>query len=163
MKKHKAIPRPQSIPLSPDLMHLAERLHFAALHILVFLRQEDAASGVTASRLAALSAIVFEGPIALGDVARIQQVKAPTMTRLVAALERQGLVKREDNPGDGRSIKLSATRRGREIMLAARQRRLDRLARAMQTLDRKKLSHLADSMPALDEIVRGLATPVHSE
>jgi DNA-binding MarR family transcriptional regulator len=143
-------------------MQLAEHLHFAALHLLVFLRQEDEAAGITASRLAALSAIVFEGPIALGDVARIQQVKAPTMTRLVAALERQGLVKRQDDPADGRSVKLSATRRGRELMLAARQRRLNRLALAMQTLDRDALSRVADSLGALDEIVRRLATPVHS-
>jgi DNA-binding MarR family transcriptional regulator len=138
-------------------MRLAEHLHFAALHLLVFLRKEDESAGVTASRLAALSAIVFEGPISLGDAARIQQVKAPTMTRLVAALEQQGLIERETDPADARSVRLSATRSGRELMLAARQRRLDRLALAMETLDESKLNRLEGSMEVLDEIVRRLA------
>jgi DNA-binding MarR family transcriptional regulator len=161
MKKPKASP-PSMADTLPALMPLAERLHFTALHLLVFLRQEDTKAGVTASRLAALSAIVFEGPISLGDVARIQQVKAPTMTRLVAALEKQGLVKRTNDPGDGRAIKLTATRRGRELMLAARQRRLDRLALAMAALPPEKIARLEDSFPLLNEIVRGLAIPVHS-
>jgi DNA-binding MarR family transcriptional regulator len=161
MKKPKASPA-EAAP-SAALLRLSERLHFGALHLLVFLRQEDAASGVTASRLAALSAIVFEGPISLTDVARIQQVKAPTMTRLVSALERQGLVKRADDPGDGRSIKLTATRRGREVMLAARQRRLNRLARAMAVMSPQDVRKVEEALPALDRIVRALATPVHTE
>jgi DNA-binding MarR family transcriptional regulator len=158
MRKSKA--SPAGYP--PDLLQLAERLHFAALHILVCLRQADAASGVTASRLQALSAIVFEGPISLTDVARIQQVKAPTMTRLVAALEKQGLVTRDVDPGDGRAVKLSATRRGRALMLAARQRRLDRLAGALAAIDVAARARVAGSLNALDEVVRKLATPIHS-
>jgi DNA-binding MarR family transcriptional regulator len=159
MRKSKA--SPAAYP--PDLLQLAERLHFAALHLLVFLRREDLASGVTASRLQALSAIVFEGPISLTDVARIQQVKAPTMTRLVAALEDQGLVTRGADPGDGRAVKLSATRRGRALMLAARQRRLDRLAGALAAIDPGGQARIASSLNALDEVVRKLATPVHSD
>jgi DNA-binding MarR family transcriptional regulator len=138
------------------------RLHAAALHLLIFLRKEDEASGVTASRLSALSIIVFEGPIAPGDVARIQQVKAPTMTRLVAALEKQGLIKRSADPGDGRAVKLSATRKGKELMEAARMRRLVRLAGALEKIGSKKLARLAEALPVFDDVVRHLAVPVHT-
>jgi DNA-binding MarR family transcriptional regulator len=157
MRQNKA-----SSPSGPSLQ-IAMRLHAAALHLLIFLRQEDAASGITASRLAALSAIVFQGPISLGDAARIQQVKAPTMTRLVAALENKGLVRRTADPGDGRAIKLTATKRGRELMEAARQRRLDRLANALDAIDSARLARLEDSLEVFDEVVRKVATPVHSE
>ncbi|MEJ0045333.1 MAG: hypothetical protein WDN04_03685 [Rhodospirillales bacterium] len=58
---------------------------------------------------------------------------------------------------------MSATRRGREIMLAARQRRLDRLALTLRTLEAEKLARLTGALDVLDEIVRGLATPVHSD
>jgi DNA-binding MarR family transcriptional regulator len=164
MPKSKASP-PVSAPAaaSAQLLQFAERLHLAALHLLIFLRKEDEAAGITASRLAALSVIVFEGPVALGDVARIQQVKAPTMTRLVAALERQGLVRRKPDPGDGRAAMLSATRRGRELMEAARLRRLRRLAGALAVTDRTRLARLESSLDVFDEVVRRLATPVHSK
>lgn len=158
MKRRDANPL---LPLPPAL-RTAARLHAAALHLLIFLRKEDESTGITASRLAALSVIVFEGPVALGDVARIQQVKAPTMTRLVAALEREGLVRRAADPTDGRAAMLTATRRGRELMSSARLRRLRRLAGALEMVERTRLARLEDSLDAFDEVVRRLAIPVHT-
>jgi DNA-binding MarR family transcriptional regulator len=155
----------RGLPVPPNLpatLQTAMRLHAAALHLLIFLRKEDEASGVTPSRLSALSIIVFEGPIAPGDVARIQQVKAPTMTRLVAALEKQGLIRRVADPGDGRAAKLSATRKGKDLMQAARMRRLVRLGGALEKIDSRKIARLAEALPIFDEIVRNLAVPVHA-
>src|SRR5229473_2111765 len=76
-------------------VHTADRLHSAAIHLLRRLRRQDDASGLTAPRLSALSVIVFSGPLTLGALATAEQVRPPTMTRLVAALEEAGLVVRE--------------------------------------------------------------------
>src|SRR5690349_25156897 len=77
-----------------ESLELADRLHSAAIHLLRRLRREDDASGLPAPQLSALSVIVFGGPIALGDLAKAEQVRPPTITRVVAALEADGLVER---------------------------------------------------------------------
>ena len=91
---------------------LAERLHSAAIHLLRRLRAEDDASGLTAPRLSALSVLVFGGPRTVGELARAEQVRAPTISRLVAGLERDGLVRRERDPDDARVQRIRATRAG---------------------------------------------------
>ncbi|NUQ13661.1 MAG: MarR family transcriptional regulator, partial [Gemmatimonadaceae bacterium] len=84
---------------------LAEAVHRLAIRLLRTLRSEDEQSGLTGPRLSALSVIVFAGPVTLGELAAAEQVKPPTMTRLVRALEREGLVRREKDPADGRVIR----------------------------------------------------------
>src|SRR5215208_7560323 len=74
---------------------LADRLHSAAIHLLRRLRREDDASGLAAPKLSALSVVVHAGPLTLGALAAAEQVRPPTMTRIVAALEAEGLVTRE--------------------------------------------------------------------
>src|ERR1039458_5569233 len=88
---------------------MAESLHSAAIHLLRKLRRADSASGLNAPRLSALSVIVFGGPLTLGQLAAAEQVRPPTMTRIVQALEAKGLVKKVANPEDRRTIHLSAT------------------------------------------------------
>jgi DNA-binding MarR family transcriptional regulator len=77
---------------------IADHLHSAAIHLLRKLRKEDEGSGLNAPRLSALSVIVFAGPITLGDLAAAEQVRPPTMTRIVNALEQQGLVLKNKIP-----------------------------------------------------------------
>ena len=85
-----------------DAERTADRLHSAAIHLLRRLRREDAQSGLSAPRLSALSVLVFGGPLTLGELANAEQVRPPTMTRLVTALEADGLVTREPDASDGR-------------------------------------------------------------
>ncbi|MGD9954335.1 MAG: MarR family winged helix-turn-helix transcriptional regulator [Burkholderiales bacterium] len=106
---------------------LAEALHRAALRLLRRLRREDDASGLSAPRLSALSVLVFRGPQTLGALAAAEQVKRPTMTRLVQGLERDGLVRRASHPGDARSFVIEATSRGRVVMERGKARRVARL------------------------------------
>jgi DNA-binding MarR family transcriptional regulator len=109
-------------PASAD--ELAPRLHSAVLHLLRRLAREDRASGQSPARLSALSVLVFGGPRAIGRLARDEGVSAPTMTRLVAGLERDGLVTRTADRDDRRSQRIEATSRGREILVAGRARRV---------------------------------------
>jgi len=78
---------------------VADLLHSAALHLLRRLRAEDDALGVSPPRLSALSVVVVAGPIGIGALAAAEGVAAPTMTRLVDGLERDGFVRRRpDRP-----------------------------------------------------------------
>jgi len=106
----------------------AESLHSAAIHLLRRLRLADAASGLNSARLSALSVIVFSGPITLGRLADAEQVRPPTMTRIVNALEAKGLVAKGSSTSDRRTIQLSATIQGKRLLLQARRRRIRSLA-----------------------------------
>ena len=105
----------------------AERLHSTALHLLRDLRREDEASGVGPAQLSALSVLVFTGSRTLGELAAIEQVAPPTMTRIAAGLEQSGLLSRLRDSSDRRVVHVRATARGRRVLLAARNRRLARL------------------------------------
>jgi DNA-binding MarR family transcriptional regulator len=112
----------------------AESLHSTAIHLLRGLRRADAASGLNSARLSALSVIVFAGPITLGRLAAAEQVRPPTMTRIVNALEEKALVTKSASASDRRTIHLSATMNGKRLLLQARRRRTRFLARQIAIL-----------------------------
>lgn len=131
---------------------LAQQLHSIAIHLLRRLRKTDDGSGLNPARLSALSVVVFAGPITLSDLAAAEQVRPPTMTRIVAALQRQGLIVRHENPRDGRSAFLSATMAGKRLLLAARSRRIHSLASQIEGLadpERQTLEHAAGILARL--------------
>src|SRR6476661_4228804 len=106
-------------PERPSPTRLADRLHAAAIHLLRSVRREDTATGLSGPRLSALSVIVFGGgPVTLGRLAAAEQVRPPTMTRLVNALEAEGLVTRHADPSDGRITYIKATAKGRALLEA---------------------------------------------
>jgi DNA-binding MarR family transcriptional regulator len=114
---------------------IADRWHSLAIHLLRKLRREDVKAGLTGPRLSALSVVVFAGPVTLGELAAAEQVKPPTMTRIVRALERDHLVRREKDPKDGRIVRLRATTRGEALLHAGRARRVAKLAAPIAELD----------------------------
>jgi DNA-binding MarR family transcriptional regulator len=121
----------------------AGKIHSAAIRLLRFVRKEDTASGIPAAQLSALSVLTFAGPQSLTMLAVAEQVKPSTMSQLVAAMERKGLVARA--PVDRRSIRISATEKGRRLLEAGRRRRLARLAGTLSRLPANKLSLLRDA------------------
>ena len=135
-------------PPAPDLV--ADRLHSAAIHLLRQLRREDAASGLSPARLSALSVLVFGGPSTLGDLARAEGVRPPTMTRLVQGLERDGFVERAPDPADRRQVHLRATPEGERVLHKGRQRRVARLAAALAALGDDERARLADAIDVLE-------------
>src|SRR6266508_5424474 len=119
---------------SPNPAETAEKLHSAAIHLLRRLRRQDAASGLTAPRLSALSVIVYGGRLTLGALAAAEQVRPPTITRIVAALEEEGLVAREPNPADRRGTLVRATPAGERLLHEGRRRRTHQLAQQLAAL-----------------------------
>jgi DNA-binding MarR family transcriptional regulator len=133
---------------------LADRLHSAAIHLLRRLRREDDASGLPAPQLSALSVIVFGGPVTLGQLAAAEQVRPPTITKLVAALEADGLVTRETAPEDRRVVRVTATARGAKLLQDGRARRVASLAESLRGLSAKKRAALERAVPILEQVVR---------
>jgi DNA-binding MarR family transcriptional regulator len=141
-------------PASASPADLADRLHSAAIHLLRRLRREDDASGLPAPQLSALSVIVFGGPITLGALAVAEQVRPPTITKLVATLERAGLVEREVDATDRRVVRVKATARGTRLLQEGRMRRVASLAESLGQLPSADRARLARAVPILEKVVR---------
>jgi DNA-binding MarR family transcriptional regulator len=137
----------------PAVLALADQLHSAAIHLLRRLRKEDDASGLSAPRLSALSVVVFGGPLTLGQLAQAEQVRPPTMTRIVTGLEKDGLVRREGDARDKRLTKIHATPKGAKVLAAGRARRIELLARAVERLGAKELAQLERGSQLLGELI----------
>ena len=147
--------RPRPAGSSPAATHdLADRLHSSAIHLLRRLRREDDASGLPAPQLSALSVIVFAGPVTLGALAQAEQVRPPTITRLVDKLEAAGLVDRVPDPVDRRISRVEATPKGVKLLHDGRRRRVASLAASLRELPAKERSALAKAVPILEKVVR---------
>lgn len=131
----------------------ADRLHSASVRLLRWLRRTDAASGLNAPRLSALSVIVFGGPVTLGNLAEAEQVRPPTMTRIVNALEAQGLVTKKKNKSDLRTIHISATVRGKKILIEGRNRRIRSLANQISALDASDQETLRKAVAVMKKMI----------
>ncbi|MGD0893956.1 MAG: MarR family transcriptional regulator [Terracidiphilus sp.] len=138
---------------SKDAQKVAEQLHSAAIHLLRKLRREDAESGLNAPRLSALSVVVFAGPLTLGDLAAAEQVRPPTMTRIVDALVEQKLVTRNKSEQDGRNTLIAATTAGRKLLLEGRERRVRALALQIAALDAADRTALRQTAEILKRVV----------
>src|SRR5579863_8853167 len=144
-----------SAPLSSAVTDLADQLHSAAIHLLRRLRVRDRESGVGPAQLSALSVLVFGGAKSLGELADAEQVRPPTMSRIVASLQRAKLVRRHATD-DGRRVRLEATPRGVSLMWESRQRRVESLAKAVIGLSESESQQLAEALSLLQQIIRSL-------
>jgi DNA-binding MarR family transcriptional regulator len=138
-----------------DPVEIADRLHSAAIHLLRRLRISDRASGIGPAQLSALSVLVFSGPRSLGELADAEQVRPPTMSRIVAGLERSGLIRRHATE-DKRRMLLEATATGTKILQEGRKRRVDALAQALGSLSELERQQLGDIADLLDRVIRSL-------
>jgi DNA-binding MarR family transcriptional regulator len=134
-------------------VELAERLHSVAIRLLRRVRVEDEAAGLSGPRLSALSVVVFAGPLTIGELAAAEQVRPPTMTRLVSALEEDGLVRRESDAADARLVRVVETAKGRRVMLDARARRIRGIASMLSALTPQDLSALDRGVEGLSEVL----------
>lgn len=135
-------------------LQVADRLHSAAIHLLRHARQQDALARQGPARVSALSVLVFGGPMALGQLAAAEQVKAPTMSRIVAGLKRAGLVKIETEVKDARRIRVTATAKGRSLLQEARLRRIQLLAETLSGLGESELKTLLAAADLMERAVR---------
>ena len=132
-----------------DSIQVADRLHSAAIAVLRHVRSEDAASGLSAARLSALSVVVFGGPVTVSQLAEAEQVSAPTISRMISGMVEEGLVRREPDAADRRVVWLHPTAKGARLLGEGRRRRVEALARELESfdaVDRREVGRVADRL-----------------
>jgi DNA-binding MarR family transcriptional regulator len=134
---------------------LAARLRLANARLARRVRREGLGTGddLTASRLSALATIEDCGPITLGELAALEYVQPPSMTRIVARLEEHGLAEREVDPHDRRIARVRITDVGRNVLAHSRTRKAAFLARRVSRLSPDERRALADALPILERLI----------
>jgi DNA-binding MarR family transcriptional regulator len=141
--------------VNDDQLHAtATALHSAAIRVLRMVRREDRHSGISPPRLSALSVLVFAGPMSLAELAAAEDVRAPTMSRIVEGLVGDGLATREADPGNRRKVRIAATEEGRRRLEAGRARRVRALAERLRRLADSEQRALARGVEVLERAVR---------
>lgn len=128
---------------APDPLDVADRIHSAAIRLLRYVRKADLAAGVSGPQLSALSVLVFNGPQTMSQLAGAEQVRLPTMSKLVTELQSRDLVVRSVDPADRRVTRIFPTKKGRTLLEESRRRRLARLVDSLSRLSQPQLTTLA--------------------
>ena len=129
--------------VEPDPADVADRIHSAAIRLLRYVRRADVAAGISAPQLSALSVLVFAGPQTMTQLASAEQVRLPTISKLVTDLESRELVVRRADPADRRVARVFPTKKGRALLEESRKRRLARLVEALGRLSKVQLATLS--------------------
>jgi DNA-binding MarR family transcriptional regulator len=138
--------------VNPDAV--ADRLHSAAIHLLRRVRRTDEATGLTPVRLSALSVLVFGGPLTLGELAAAEQVRPPTMSRLVRTLEAEGLIRRDADPVDKRLVRLTASETAVRLLREGQSARVASLAAQVRQLDTSDVMLLQQAATLMERLAR---------
>lgn len=144
-----------------DLTNSAAKLRMAIVRTARRLRQEAAAEtgGLTPTSTAALASIDLHGPLTPSELAAIERVQRPTMTRTLGCLEREGLIERTPDPADGRSSLIAINAAGRERLRRLRGRKNAYLARRMRGLSAEEVETLERAAEILDRMREGEPRP----
>ena len=116
------------------------------------LRVERDGNDLTFNQLAALGTLRRRGPLPVGDLAAHENVKPPSMTRTVAALEEAGLVTRRPSATDGRQVVVELTDLANQVMDSDRARRTAWLAERLGELTPDEVALLACVAPLLERL-----------
>jgi len=131
---------------------VADRLHSAAIHLLRRARRTDPLTGVSPAQLSALS-VLMSGPKTLGDLAAAEQVRPPTMSRLVSDMERAGVARKVTDRDDARVIRVHATPKGLRALSRGRSMRIGAIERLMNELDADELGDVERAVGAIEKLL----------
>jgi DNA-binding MarR family transcriptional regulator len=139
--------------ISPqEAYRIGDLLHSAAIHLLRKVRAQDRSAGIGPAQLSALSVLVFGGPRSLKELAEAEQVRPPTMSRIVSGLERTHLVRRKATD-DKRRMLLEATARGAKILHQGRRRRVQMLVRSLQEFSGDEMREAAAAAEFMRKLI----------
>ena len=130
---------------------IAARLRLSATRLARRLRKE-AGSGLSPSQGSALAAVHNHGPLTLGALAEHERVAPPTITKVVAFLEAEGLVVRSADPTDGRVSRVTTTKAGDDLVGESRRRKTAWLTTQVGQLSADEQARLADALDVLDRL-----------
>ena len=131
----------------------ADRLHSAAIHLLRRVRRTDALTGLPAAQLSALS-VLMGGPRTLGEMAAAEQVRPPTMSKLVSEMEDVGLVRRSGDADDARIVRLEMTPKGRRVLARGRELRIAEIERRIRRLPAVDAGTVLEAVGIVEKMLR---------
>jgi len=131
---------------------VADRLHSAAIHLLRRARRTDPLTGVSPAQLSALS-VLMSGPKTLGDLAAAEQVRPPTMSRLVNEMERSGVARKRTDRDDARVVRIRATPKGLRALARGRSMRIEAIERLMRDLDHEELATIERAVGTMEKLL----------
>ena len=141
-----------SAPASTVDASLVAGLRLVVMRLARRLRQQ-AEGDVSASLLSALSSVARLGPLTLGELAAVEQVQPPTMTKIVARLEERDFVIREVDERDRRVTRVRVSEEGRRYVARSRTRRNAYLAERLERFDAEEQELLRRALPLLERLV----------
>lgn len=131
---------------------LVAEVRIAVMHLSRRLRLERGTDDVTPGQYTVLAVLERRGPLTPRELAALEKVRPPSMTRTLAALEALGLVTRTDHPTDGRQVLMALSDGGRREILETRRRRDAWLARRLAALDPAEREVLAKAAAILAKV-----------
>ena len=137
---------------STDRSSDAERLRHGVNRLARLMRQQDEGD-LGATSTAALASVRKRGQVTLGELASLEQVSPPTMTKVVEKLEARNFVTRRVDPDDRRVARVSITASGTRYLNRSRARRTTWLAARLAELHPDQVAQLADTIDLLEAII----------
>ena len=138
-----------------DAAALAHDLRLAVMRFSRRLRSQRVDTSVTLTHLAALSTLQQHGPMSPGELAAHERVQPPSMTRVVVALERVGLVTRSPHPTDGRQVVIELTQAAEAMLSAEAQAREAWLTGRLEALSPEERSVLREAAQIMGKLASG--------
>ena len=140
-----------SVPTDDDTAELAGRLRLAVTRLARQLRQ-TADGDLTPTQASVLATLSASGPLALGELAELERVASPTITKVIGLLHHKGLVAKLTDPGDRRFVRVSLTPQGDALLERTRARKTAWLARQLHDLTDDERAQLADATAVLERL-----------
>lgn len=135
-----------------DLGTDAPDLRIAVMRLARRLRNERASDALTPSQMAVLATLLREGPMSPRDLATVERVRPPSMTRILHSLMDLELVQRQPHPTDGRQLLYAATQTARTMVEHDRKRRDQWLLKRLESLSPTDLAAVEQAIPILNRL-----------
>jgi DNA-binding MarR family transcriptional regulator len=131
---------------------LASALRLSLLRAARRLRSQRVNTAVTLSQLSALATVCKCGPLSAGEIAAIERVQPPSMTKILASLESAGWVQRSSHPDDRRQSIIEITPAGRDLLTDETRARDEWLAKRLVEFSAEDLRKLSEAVEVLDRL-----------
>ena len=122
-----------------NLYESANAFHSMCIHVLRRARESDKKTGLTPERLSILSILAFAGSKTIGQLAKLEQVTAPAISRIIKALVELNLVVRARDKHDTRVVYVQVTNKGKDIIESARRDRIANIAAEIEVLSPEQI------------------------
>lgn len=139
------------VPIPDETAELAGRLRLSVTRLARQLRQ-TADSDLSPTQASVLATVSKSGPLALGELAELERVASPTITKVIALLHDKGLVHKVTDPDDRRFVRVSLTPEGEALLERTRARKTAWLARQLQDLSPAEIEQLAAATEVLERL-----------